>query len=116
MTTPSFKTLFTSSFIILGISVAAFLYFAICIPNVVSSNVINDSNKDVEQVLASSDLHQLQQIATRRIQEEVYVMDASRILLFTSLAVFLLCIFLSLISLWGLRRLKKRLTEAKSPS
>jgi hypothetical protein len=114
MTTPSLKTLLTCSCVILSICVVAFFYFAICIPNVVSYNIINDSNKDVQQVRSSSDLHEVQQIAVYRIEEEVFVMDSSRMLLLTSLAVFLLCGFFSLISLWQLRRLKKHLSEVKS--
>jgi len=114
MTPRSLKILIAGSWVILSVCVVAFFYFAIAIPNVVSQSVINDCDKNVQAIRASTDLHEVQQIATWRTQEEAYVMDSSRMLLIMSVAIFLLCGVCSVISLWQLRRLKKHLYDTKN--
>jgi hypothetical protein len=113
MTPRSLKILIAGSWVVLLVCVIAFFYFAIAIPNVVSQGVITDCDKNVQAIRASTDLHEVQQIATWRTQEEAFVMASSRILLIMSVAIFLLCGSYSVISLWQLRRLKRHLYEAK---
>ena len=114
MTPRSLKILIAGSWAVLLVCVAAFFYFAIAIPNVVSQSVITDRDKNVQAIRASTDLHEVQQTATWRTQEEAYVMDSSRMLLIMSVAIFLLCGIWSVISLWQLRRLKKHLYDTKT--
>jgi len=111
MTPHSLKMLIASSWAVLLVCVVAFFYFAIAIPNVVSQSVITDSAKHLQQIRASTDLHEVQQIATWRTQEEAGIMDSSRMLLIMSVAIFLLCGICSVISLWQLRRLKRHLRQ-----
>jgi hypothetical protein len=94
--------------------VGAFFYFAIAIPNVVSESVITDCNKNVQAIRASTDLREVQQIATWRTEAEAGLMDESRVLLIMSVAIFLLCGICAGISLWQLRRLRRHLYETKT--
>ena len=110
----NFKMLMASSCVVLLICVVAFFYFAICIPNVISESVIKDRDKNVQQIRSSTDLQEVQQIATLRTEEEAYVTDCSKVLLLMSLVIFLLCGICSIISLWQLRRLKKHFYQNKT--
>jgi len=114
MTPRSIKTLTACSWIILVVSVVASLSFAVMGPNLISQGIIDDCEKNVRAIQASMDLHQLQEIATWRTQGEAHVMASSRVLLFISVAIFLLCVICSVVSLWHLRRLRKYLCENKS--
>jgi hypothetical protein len=91
------------------------LYLAIASPSVISSTMINDRDKDVQEIRASTDLREVQQIATMRTQGEVYVMDSARMLLIISAATLVLCMVCSGISLFQIRRLRRQLHE-KSPA
>ena len=114
MTPRSFKILMASSCVVLLVCVVAFFYFAVAIPNVISQNIITDCDKNVQEIRSSTDLHQIQQIAIWRTQGEAGIMDASRVLLIISVAIFLLCGICAGISLWQLRLLKRHFYETKT--
>ena len=114
MTPRSLKILIAGSWAVLLVCLVAFFYFAIAIPNVVSQSVITDCDKNVQAIRASTDLREVQQIATWRTQEEAGVMDSSRVLLIMSVAIFLLCGIYAGINLRQLRRLRRQLYETKT--
>ena len=86
-------------------------YLAITIPNVISGTVIKDEDKNVQEIRASTDLREVQQIATLRTQQDAYVTGAARILLIISVVTLLLCMVFSGISLIQIRRLRRQLHE-----
>jgi ABC-type Fe3+ transport system permease subunit len=111
MTPRSLKILAASSWIILMFCIVLFFYLAIAIPNVISSSIINDRDKNVREIRASTDLHEVQQIATWRTQEEAYISDSARMLLIISVVTLLLCMICSGISLFQIRRLRRQLYD-----
>jgi hypothetical protein len=114
MTPRSLKILVASSWVGLLVCVLMFFYFAIAIPNVISERIIEDEDKDVQQIRSSTDLHEVQQIASWRTQEEAYISGSAGILLRIAVATFLLCGICASISLWQLRHLRRYLEEAKA--
>ncbi len=111
MTPRSLKILAASSWSVLLLCVVVFFYLAIAIPNVISSSIINDRDKNVQEIRASTDLHEVQQIATWRTQEEAYISDSARMLLIISVVTLLLCMICSGISLFQIRRLRRELYD-----
>lgn len=109
MTPRALKILSATSWAVLSLCVVVCLYLAIAIPNVISESIINDKDMKVQAIRTSTDLHEVQQIATRRTQEEAYISDSARLLLITAIITLLLCILCSSISLLQIRRLKKQL-------
>jgi ABC-type spermidine/putrescine transport system permease subunit II len=113
MTPRALKLLSASSWSVLSLCGVVFLYLAISIPNVVSESIINDQDKNVQEIRSSTDLHWVQQIATWRTQEEAYISDGARMLLIIALITVLLCILCSCVSLFQIRRLKRQLSQQK---
>jgi ABC-type Fe3+ transport system permease subunit len=111
MTPRALKILSASSWGVLLICGVVFLYLAIAIPNVISESIINDRGKNVQEIRSSTDLHEVQQIATLRTQEEAYISDSARMLLIIAVITLLLCILCSSISLFQIRRLRKQLGQ-----
>ena len=96
---------------LLSVCAAALLFFAFAIPNVISMNRVKDRDKNVQEIQASTDLHEVQQIAAWRTQEEAYITEAARLLLIISVAALLFCVICSGISLAQIRQLKRQLRD-----
>jgi hypothetical protein len=111
MTIRSLKILATSSWVIFSVCAAVVFYLAAAAPNVISSTMINDRDKEVQKIQASTDLREVQQIATMRTQSEAYVMDSARILLIISAATMALCMICSSVSLFQIRRMRRQLYD-----
>ena len=111
MTSPSLKILTVCSWFALFLCAVVFFYLAIAIPNVISETIIKDEDKNVQQIRASTDLREVQQIATLRTQEDAYVTGSARTLLMISVVTMLLCMVCSGISLIQIRRLRRQLHE-----
>ena len=87
----------------------ALVFFAFAIPNVISMARVNERDKRIEEIRSSTDLHEVQQIAAFRTQEEAYVTEAARLLLIVAVAVVLFCIVCTGINVFQIRRLRKEL-------
>lgn len=98
----------------LSVCTAALLFLAFAVPNVISMNRINDRDKNVQEIRAATDLHEVQQIAAWRTQEEAYITAAARLLLIISVAALLFCMIISGLSLSQIRRLKRELLDRSS--
>src|ERR1022692_1740732 len=109
MASRSLQILAATSWIVMSVCAVVFLYFAIAIPNVISENIIRDRDKNVQEIRSSTDLHEVQQIATWRTQEEAYISDSARMLLIIAVVTLLLCMICSGVNLFQIRRLKKQL-------
>ena len=109
MTSRSLQIVAATSWIVMSVCAVVFLYFAIAIPNVISENLIRDRDKNVQEIRSSTDLHEVQQIATWRTQEEAYISDSARMLLIIAVVTLLLCMICSGVNLFQIRRLKKQL-------
>lgn len=114
MKSNSLEILSASSWLLLTVCAAALLFFAFAIPNVISLNKITDREKNVQEIRSSTDLHEVQQIAAWRTQEEAYITDASRLLLIISVAALLFCMICSWTSLVQIRRLKRELDDRRA--
>jgi hypothetical protein len=111
MTPRALKILSASSWGVLLVCGVVFLYLAIAIPNVISASIINDQGKNVQEIRSSTDLHEVQQIATLRTQEAAYISESARVLLVIAVVTLLLCILCSSINLFQIRRLRKQLGQ-----
>jgi 2-methylaconitate cis-trans-isomerase PrpF len=111
MTPRTLKILSASSWGVLLLCGAVFLYLAIAIPNVISVDIINDQGKNVLEIRSSTNMYEVQQIATMRTQEEAYISESARMLLYIAFLTLLLCILCSSISLFQIRRLRKQLGQ-----
>jgi hypothetical protein len=102
----SLQILTASSWIALSVCAAALFYLAIAIPNVFSVSTVGDRDKSVQEIRASTNLQQVQQIAVWRTQEEVYLTQSTRILLIISVSALMVCILCAGVSLFQMGRLK----------
>jgi hypothetical protein len=116
MTLRSLKILSVSSWSILLLCATVFLYLAMAIPNVISDSIVSDKNKNVQEIRSSNDLHQVQEIAAWRTEEEAYITNSARVLLVISIVTILLCIICSGISLFQIRRLRRDLHDKSTAS
>jgi ABC-type Fe3+ transport system permease subunit len=114
MTPRSLKILTGSSWVVLSVCTLVLLFLAVTIPNVISESIIKDCDKNVQEIRSSTDLHEVQQIATWRTQGEAYTSESARMLLIIAVVTLLLCMICSGVSLLQIRRLKKQLYDTKS--
>jgi hypothetical protein len=114
MTPRSLKILTGSSWVVLSVCTLVLLFLAVTIRNVISESIIKDCDKNVQEIRSSTDLHEVQQIATWRTQGEAYTSESARMLLIIAVVTLLLCMICSGVSLLQIRRLKKQLYDTKS--
>lgn len=112
----SLKLITASSWVTLLVCVLMFFYFAVSIPNIISEKIIEDEGKDVQQIRSLTDLHELQNIAAIRTEEDANVMDSSRIFLIISVGMFLFCAICAGINLRQLHNLKRYIQETADSS
>jgi hypothetical protein len=111
------KFIAVNSWISLSVCLLMSFYFAVIGPNFISQMIIEDENKNVQEIRSTTDLHQLQNIAAIHTEGEAYVMGCARAALIMAVATLVICCICNCINLWQLRRLKKILREQPdSPS
>ena len=108
MKSRSLQILTASSWVTLAVCAAALFYLAIAIPNVFSVSTVSDRDKSVQEICAATNLHEVQQIAVWRTQEEVYIAQSTRILLIISVSALLVCIVCAGVNLFQMGRAKSR--------
>lgn len=101
-----------TSWMLVAVCAVTLVFFAFAIPNVISMNRVKDRAQRIQEIRASDDLHEVQQIAVWRTQEEAYVTEAARLLLIISIAALLACIVCGGVNLVQIRRLRKELKQA----
>ena len=109
MTSRPLQILSFSLWLALCVCAMVLLFFAVTIPTVISKSNVEDRQRSVAEIRASTDLHEVQQIAAWRTQEADYLNDAARVLLIISVSALLLCLLCSSICLAQVRRLRQRL-------
>jgi hypothetical protein len=87
-------------------------YFALSGPNFISSEIINDEHKNVQQIRSTTDLHELQNIAAIQTEETANVMSCAKVTLIMAAVTFLLCTVVAGINLRQLQHLRRDPHEA----
>lgn len=98
---------------LLAVCAVALVFLAFAIPNVISLSRVNDRDKTLEQIHASKDLQEVQEIASWRTREEAYVTEGARMLLILSVGALLFCLVCGGFNLSQIRRLKRELKKKK---
>ena len=107
MTSRSLQILQISSWAALAVCAVALLYLAMAIPNVIQPGAKSNRDKKVEEIRASTDLHEVQQIAIWRTKEEEYLTESTRMLMIVSIGALLASMICASVSLGQIQRLKK---------
>ena len=102
----SLQLLNISSWIALLASAGVLFFLAIASPNVISTGTDADRERSVREIRESTDLHEVQQIAVWRTQEEGFVSQSARVLLIISVCALMLCMVCAGLNLFQLARLK----------
>ena len=86
----------------------ALLYLALAVPIVLQRGAKIDRDKNVEEIRASTDLNEVQQIAIWRTKEEEYLTQSMKNLMIIAVGALLAAMFFSGVSLAQVRRLKNK--------
>ena len=108
MTSRLLRILHFSTWTALSVCAAALLFLATTIPNVMQPGEKSARDKNVEEIRASTDLHEVQQIAIWRTKEEGYLAQSTRMLMIISVGALLISMICSSVSLAQIRRLKNK--------
>ena len=108
MTSRLLQILHFSTWTALSVGAAALLFLAMTLPNVMQPGEKNARDKNLEEIRASTDLHEVQEIAIWRTKEAGYLMQSTRMLMIIAVGALLISMVCSTVSLAQIRRLKNK--------
>jgi CHASE3 domain sensor protein len=109
----SLTILTACSWCVLLLCAVILLFIGIAVPSFVSESIIKNREKRVQEIRASTNLAEIQDIAAWRTQREADFTVAARAQSVVSAVTLLLCMICSGVSLHQIRRLRRELHDSK---